>query len=326
MVKLSVVVPVYKVEKYLSHCVESILHQTERDLEVILVDDGSPDNCGAICDQYANRDSRVRVIHKPNGGLSDARNAGMEAAVGSFLAFVDSDDYIAHEMYEDMLREMQRNRLDIISCKAFRVKGERIIGDVGIGEIKVLDGKTVLLKALAEDYNVSAWNKIYKREVSEGVRFPKGRIFEDTATNYLFFAKADRIGELDRAYYYYRVNENSITQTSFKAAARWDFAVGYIERLEYAEQHNLPCITECKSLLMKAAMSCLTAVYAESYNDINREIFLKIENLVREHRSGEVYKLLNLKYKLFLWCFGRVDIIHKICSKISFWKKKIRSL
>lgn len=326
MPELSVIVPVYDAEKYLPCCLDSILNQTIKNMEVIVVDDGSTDSSGAICDEYAAGDGRIKVIHKRNGGVSDARNAGLAVASGNYIAFVDADDYIAPEMYENMLRELKNNDLDIIRCGAFRVKGEKIIGSVGSGNLSILDGKAAMLKALSKNYGDSLWNKVYKTDVIRGVRFPVGRKYEDASTSYLLFANARRIGHLDRAYYYYRFNSGSICQTSFDPVSRWDFVLAYMERLAYAERNMLPCVAECKTLLIKAALSCLTAVYYAPDTDGSREIYEKIRELIRKYRCGAVYQSLNLKYKLYLWSFGRLDIVHKIGSRLSFLSKKMRKL
>ena len=114
--KISVIIPVYKVEEYISRCIKSVVDQTYSNLEIILVDDGSPDNCPAICDKWAEKDSRIKVIHKKNGGLSDARNAGMQIASGEFIGFVDSDDWISKEMYQLLYENMKENESDISAC------------------------------------------------------------------------------------------------------------------------------------------------------------------------------------------------------------------
>ncbi|MCF0156053.1 MAG: glycosyltransferase, partial [Veillonella sp.] len=126
MSKISVIVPIYNVEPYIHQCVDSIINQTYKDLEIILVDDGSPDNCGKICDEYAAKDDRVKVIHRPNGGLSAARNSGLDVATGEYIAFVDSDDYIACNMYSDMMEFMLKHKLDIVVCSSYRVKNSKI--------------------------------------------------------------------------------------------------------------------------------------------------------------------------------------------------------
>lgn len=323
MFKLSVIVPVYKVEQYICQCIESIINQSYSNLEIILVDDGSPDNCGKICDQYAKMDNRIRVIHQSNMGLSAARNAGLDAATGYYIAFVDSDDFISVNMYENMISELEKNNIDIISCNSFRVKGDKIKGSYGYGKIKIFDKKTILVKVL-QDYDNTIWNKVYKKTIVKNVRFPVGRKFEDTATVYLFFANTTKVGCLDKSYYYYRYNPNSITQTSFNAKARYDFVLGYIERLEYAQINKLSCIIECKSLLLKAALSCLTAVYIDEDSHENKVIYAKLKKIIIENRNSETYCLLNSKYKLFLWVFGRADFIHKFGSKLSYFYKMLK--
>ena len=173
--KISVIVPVYKVEPYLSRCLDSIINQTYRNLEIILVDDGSPDRCGEICDEYARQDSRIRVIHKANGGLSDARNHGIDVAIGDYIAFVDSDDYIATDMYEKMLARLELDNSDMVVCNYYRFdEGSAPPKD---GYIQLPD--RVLTQDEAFDFYlqiggdyVSAWNKLYKRTIFDDLRYP----------------------------------------------------------------------------------------------------------------------------------------------------------
>ena len=294
---ISVIVPVYNVESYVAECIESIQNQTYMNLEIILVDDGSKDMSGDICDQYAAYDERIKVIHQENGGLSAARNTGIEAANGDYISFVDSDDYIGLTLFEDMLQLLKEYDLDIIEFTAFRDKSGDIIEGCNDGHLEIYSKEDALRLAM-HDCFVAAWSKLYKRSAIGDVRFPVGRKFEDTATSYLYVANANRVGHINRCYYYYRLNPNSITQTSFDAKSRWDFVLGYEERLQYAMDHQLPYVDDCNSLLMKAVLSCLTA-----YS----------------------YKLLNSKYKLFLWSFGRADWIHKIGARLSYLAKQVRS-
>lgn len=322
--KLSVIVPVYNVEHYLRRCIDSIINQTYKNLEIILVDDGSQDHCGHICDEYAKRDSRIKVIHQKNGGLSAARNTGMDIATGDYIAFVDSDDYISLNMYQNMIHILEDKDLDIVCCGNYRVIGNTVYGNEGSGVLKIFDRNEIVYKSLL-DYKVAAWNKVYKYDVTKDVRFPVGRKFEDTATSYLFFSKSKKVGVIDRPYYYYFKNISSITQTSFKAQDRYDFVKGYIERLEFAEKNNIKCIDECKSLLLKSVLSCLTAVYS-STNDENDKIFRMLKLLIEKYRNKDTYCMLNLKYKVYLWCFGRLDFIHIFGAKLSCFSKWIKKL
>lgn len=234
---ISVIVPVYNVEAYVAKCIESIQNQSYQHLEIILVDDGSTDDSGDICDQYAAYDDRIKVIHQENGGLSAARNTGIEAANGDYIGFVDSDDYIGLTVYEDMLHLLKENNLDIIEFTAFRDKNGAIIEGCNDGKLEIFD-KDDALRLAMHDCFVAAWSKLYKRSAIGDVRFPIGRKFEDTATSYLYVANSNRVGHINRCYYYYRLNPNSITQTSFDPKSRWDFVIGYEERLQYAINHH----------------------------------------------------------------------------------------
>ena len=319
---ISVIVPVYNVEAYVAKCIESIQNQSYQHLEIILVDDGSTDDSGDICDQYAAYDDRIKVIHQENGGISAARNTGIEAANGDYITFVDSDDYIDLNMYEDMLHILKDNDLDILECTAFRDKDGTIIEGCNDGSLEIFNRHEALKMAM-HDCFIAVWSQMYKRSAIGDVRFPVGRKFEDTAVSYLFIANTNRVGHINRCYYYYRLNPNSITQTSFDPKSRWDFVIGYEERLQYAIHHHLPYVDDCNSLLMKAVLSCLTAYYANPTG--NQVYYDKCKHLIETYRSDISYKQLNSKYKLFLWSFGRADWIHKIGARLSYLAKQVRS-
>lgn len=319
---ISVIVPVYNVESYVAECIESIQNQTYMNLEIILVNDGSTDASGDICDKYAAYDERIQVIHKENAGVSAARNTGIEAANGDYIGFVDSDDYIAPTMYEDMLKLMAEHDLDIIECTAFRNNGDTNIEGCNDGSLEIFNRDEALKMAMYDCF-VAVWSQLYKRRVISDVRFPVGRKFEDSAVSYLFIANTKRVGHINRCLYYYRLNPNSTTQTSFDAKSRWDFVLGYEERLQYAIDHQLPYVDDCNSLLMKAVLSCLTAYYAKPTG--NQVYYDKCKRMIETYRNDASYKLLNSKYKLFLWSFGRADWIHKIGARLSYLAKQVRS-
>ncbi|MDU1262438.1 MAG: glycosyltransferase, partial [Veillonella sp.] len=316
---ISVIVPVYNVESYVAECIESIQNQTYMNLEIILVNDGSTDASGDICDQYAAYDERIQVIHKENAGVSAARNTGIESANGDYIGFVDSDDYIAPTMYEDMLKLMAEHDLDIIECTAFRNNGDTNIEGCNDGSLEIFNRDEALKMAMYDCF-VAVWSQLYKRRVISDVRFPVGRKFEDSAVSYLFIANTKRVGHINRCLYYYRLNPNSTTQTSFDPKSRWDFVLGYEERLQYAIDHQLPYVDDCNSLLMKAVLSCLTAYYAKPTG--NQVYYDKCKKMIETYRNDASYKLLNSKYKLFLWSFGRADWIHKIGARLSYLAKQ----
>lgn len=215
---VSVIVPVYNVEKYITICVESILRQTYKNLEIILVDDGSTDNSGKICDSYSSKDCRIMVIHKENGGLSDARNVGIDHAKGDYLILVDSDDYINSKMIEIMLSNAIRFESDIVACEYKKVKD-----DNGAEEIKKnvetlrYSNKQTLVKLYSgelSEISFIAVCKLYKREMFGDIEFPVGRYYEDTFTTHKLINKAKDVVIVREGLYYYRVREGSIIQSS----------------------------------------------------------------------------------------------------------------
>ena len=190
----SIIVPVYNVEQYLRQCIDSILGQTFADFELILVDDGSPDNCPEICDEYAKKDERVKVLHKENGGLSDARNAGLEIATGEYIAFVDSDDYVAPDMYESLYNLITQNDCDMAICRAVIVREQDTPIYEDAEDIKIMDSDTANYQMIYKRlFGVNAWNKLYKRKLFDKIRFPKGLLYEDMATAYAFIGECNKV-------------------------------------------------------------------------------------------------------------------------------------
>ena len=217
---ISVIVPVYKVEPYLRKCVDSILAQTYTNLEVILVDDGSPDNCGAICDEYAVKDARVKVIHKPNGGLSDARNAGMAVMQGKYVAFVDSDDWIEPQMYQRLYELLMEYDADM----AFGGVADEVIENGAVRTVKTSDyGQSPFaedkLAAMRRYFcgSWAAWDKLYRAELFEGITYPVGEINEDEAIVLHLLDRCKRVCYTNEVFYHYmkRKNGESITLSPF---------------------------------------------------------------------------------------------------------------
>lgn len=211
---ISVIVPVYNVEKYLTRCVESIRKQTYSNLEIILVDDGSPDECPRMCDQFVRDDARIKVIHKPNGGLSDARNAGIEAASGAYIGFVDSDDYIHPKMYMELWKSLKAEQADIAVCGVKKVfDGSGDMPDQSGNTARVYSGREAvanIFEASMYLQSVVAWNKLYRRELFSDVRYPVGKIHEDEFTTYELFYKSDKVVYNTGIYYYYYQRADSI--------------------------------------------------------------------------------------------------------------------
>lgn len=215
MPEISIIVPVYKVEKYLDTCVRSILAQTFTDFELILVDDGSPDQCGVLCDAYAVEDSRIVVIHKENGGLSSARNAGIEAARGKYIGFVDSDDYIAPDMYSFLYENMKKEQADLSMCGLFDVYAGREPKRLPKYYAVMGPEEAVEMVLKAEIVSVTAVNKLYKKEVFRNIRFIEGKQAEDAFAAVDILMHCGRIVISSRQKYYYVHRRGSITTKRF---------------------------------------------------------------------------------------------------------------
>lgn len=218
--KISVIVPVYKVEPYLRRCVDSVLAQSYRNLEIILVDDGSPDACGEICNEYAKRDSRITVIHKANGGLSDARNAGLDIMAGKYVAFVDSDDWIEPQMYETLLTQLKQFDADM----AFGGVADELEQNGSVSTTKISNYGDIPfaennVEAMRRYFHGSwaAWDKLYKAELFENIRYPVGEINEDEAIVLRLLAKCTRVCYTSEVFYHYmkRPGSGSITASDF---------------------------------------------------------------------------------------------------------------
>lgn len=216
---VSVIVPVYKVEKYLRACVDSILSQSYERLEIILVDDGSPDDCGSICDAYQEQDYRVRVIHKKNGGLSDARNAGLEIASGEWVTFVDSDDVLHGQFVEVLYMLAKTNQADLAACSFQKftdvfAAGQEcdLDGDDGKYQSLVLGTEAALTHLLYQTppLETSAHSKLYRRRLFDDVKYPVGLYYEDLATTYRILMKSGRIVITQQCLYGYRIRQTSI--------------------------------------------------------------------------------------------------------------------
>ena len=216
--ELSIIVPVYKVEKQLEQCIRSILNQSFTNFELILVDDGSPDKCGEICDEYEKKDKRIKVIHKKNGGLSDARNAGLDIALGKYIGFVDSDDIIHPEMYERMYNFINKYNVDIVQCKFKKFKSIEDINklsNINNTNIEYYTSKEAIMDMIDNNkINVNTWNKLYKRELFENERFPKGKIHEDEFLTYKLMYESNKIAYINEELYYYYQNDNGIMNGS----------------------------------------------------------------------------------------------------------------
>lgn len=238
---ISVIVPIYRVEKYLPACIDSILNQTFTDFELILVDDGSPDRCPEICDETAKRDARVRVIHQANQGLSAARNAGIEAARGAWLSFVDSDDYIAPHFCEKLYQTAQRTNADCVMCSVQNVDESGKLIDSALMRMadEVKTGREVLRKIGRDDVTpyLTAWNKLYRRKLFNTLRYPAGRQNEDVFVFAELFCQVQRAACVAEPLYFYRKRIDSIMNSAV-TLRNLDEMWAYVNCFEHLQQDD----------------------------------------------------------------------------------------
>lgn len=249
---ISVIVPVYNVEKYLDRCVDSLVNQVYKNLEIILVDDGSPDNCPTMCDAWAQKDSRIKVIHKENGGLSDARNAGMAMVTGEYIAFVDSDDWVDLNLLHTLLTALKKSNSDIACCKIVKVREDEKKSQVGncLGEYKLYDTESAMYELITDkDIQQIVWNKLYKRKVLGNIKFKKGKYNEDEFWTYQVVGNANQIVVVDYPGYYYLQRNSSIMGSAY-SLKRLDAIDAKVYRQEYLANNfpSLECIGK-KNLL-----------------------------------------------------------------------------
>ena len=229
-IKVSVIVPVYKVERYLAACLDSLMAQSMEDIEILLIDDGSPDACGRICDEYAAKDARFHAFHTENHGLSAARNYGIERASGEYLMFVDSDDWVSPEFCAAAYDEAVEHTADLVMFRFQPMKGRRKARTKRIKDEPGFKTQEEAIDLILDSNGNYAWNKLYKRVLFESVRYPEGRVYEDVATTYKLIYQAERIWYTDRVLYYYRLREGSITHDKSREMFRESFSMGIEQR------------------------------------------------------------------------------------------------
>ncbi len=255
--KVSVVVPIYKVEKYLNRCVDSILNQTYTNLEVILVDDGSPDNCGKIADNYSKNDKRVKVIHKQNGGLSDARNCGMEYVTGEYTVFVDSDDWLDNKMIGEMVNAINKFNADVVQTSFYYAYENYLLFDNRHFQKDsppvILYRKTLMYELVRNDTVKNfAWGKLYKTSLIRGIPFEVGVLFEDVFWAYKVMHQVNKYVILNQPMCYYCQRSDSIVSTY--TPRNLDFIKGLKVRHHFIEQFYEGLVDESYKLILKSSL------------------------------------------------------------------------
>ena len=262
---ISIIVPIYNVELYLKRCIDSILNQTYTNSEIILVDDGSLDNCPQICDDYEKKDSRIKVIHKENGGLSEARNVGLKMASGDYISFIDSDDYIDNTMYEKMINKLLEYNADIVECGTNYVYDNQVVKYKGANIEKECNAENALKGLiLGDSFQQTVWNKIYKKNIIQDILFEKGKINEEDIWTYIVFSRCNKLVSITEPLYFYIQRANSIMGQNY-SIKRLDGVEARYRRLIFIKNnyyslynfekksfffyclYNCQCILRCKN-------------------------------------------------------------------------------
>lgn len=315
---ISVIVPVYNVEEYLPKCLDSIINQTYKNIEIIIVNDGSTDKSGIICDEYANKDIRIKVIHKENGGLSDARNRGIDIANGDYIGFVDSDDYIAEDMYEYLYDFAVENDLDVAMCSSCDVYKDKIIRPKNFKSIILEDKEKIIENIFVNQHGgsgIGVWNKLFKYNVIKNIRFDFGKTYEDVYFALKWIGNTNKFGRDSEVKYYYVQREESITHQKFYNDKILDVVDGYQKNYKIIFEKYPEATKAAEVRLWWAYRVAIERIYecedAESYNKIIKYLQKTVRwNLSRilknnkfSFRAKISYLLLSINTKIYLWIY-----------------------
>ncbi len=297
-VLISVIIPVYKVEEFLPECIESVMNQTYNNLEIILVDDGSPDNCPQICESYAKKDKRIKVLHKKNGGVSEARNVGLTVAIGEYITFIDSDDYVAEEYLEQLYINLKG--CDVSECGIGYLDEDGIKSSKS-GNAVVLDWKTYLTETNLNGFLSYAvvWGKLYKRELFSNIFFPIGRANgEDEATAFKLVYEAQRVSRIYEPLYYYRQRQDSASKNNITEKRIKDTEYLFDEKiLFFDEKHEDDMVVFFSA---KKAV-CFASLYKNA-TELSIKIYCR--KIVKELLGIFLFKrVVPIKYKIYVLFF-----------------------
>ncbi len=316
---ISVIVPIYKVEKYLEKCIESIINQTYENLEIILVDDGSPDLCGEICDQYALKDNRIKVIHKSNGGLSSARNAGLDISKGEYIGFVDSDDHISEDMYTYLFNSIRENNTKLAVCNIFYEfesgKIQRKSRDNKDLQFDFFNG--LLEMNTYRLFDMGAWSKLYNKTLFSEIRFPEGKLSEDYFVMYRIFELAQKISYVSNPCYYYLQRKNSISRN---ASINHDFLDAAKTQMEYLDS-NYPEMMVIGHTAYASAALTVYDFYLKSKVDCPIERFDYYYSIVNQNikfvkQAKYLSKAKKIQFRLFIINKGLYGVVFKVFRNI----------
>lgn len=312
--QISIITPVYNAELYLPRCIDSILAQTITNFELILVDDGSPDNCPAICDKYAAKDSRVKVIHQENRGQAVARNRALDIAQGEYIAFVDSDDYVHPRFLEILWENIQTSNAKVSICSHMKVSESLPVGELEPSKARIWEGKDYVRKCMTGQVTNKAWllwDKLFSRSCFDSYRMPEGRINEDNAVVYKILYEAETIAECDDVLYYYFQNQTSTVNQTFRRK-HLDWLLVPQEMIGYFTAHNDTLLIDKSNRMYLSALEDMYRKVHSSLSDSKLEQELK-QQLQRQYEHEKkrypitirthpgLFEILRPGYARFYW-------------------------
>ncbi len=320
---ISIIIPVYNVAPFLARCLDSVVNQTYSKLEIILVNDGSTDSCPRICDEYAAKDNRIKVIHKENGGLSDARNAGINAATGELISFVDSDDVLSQQFFQKLLEALVTYNADIAECefKKFIHETELIsCSDELKNSFQILEGEIIMEALFKGPFHVMVWNKLYKTALLRGRLFPLNRINEDVFWTYRIFGEASKTVKIDEELYFYRQREHSIMASTY-SLKRLDSLHAYEEKIEYLEEKFPNLVKDVRKTYCFLLME--NYIQLQLHPNVDPEGFHQktILSKIKKYNNRDEIKNWHWKdvvwFYLFLWSPTRYRSLRKYMERKS---------
>ena len=328
--EISVIVPVYNVEKYLNRCIDSILAQTFTDFELLLIDDGSTDNSGKLCDEYAAKDKRVRVFHKENGGAASARNMGLTEASGEYIAFIDSDDWVDRTYLEVLFRICVENGVDLGCCGHQTTAEYTIKADIKENSITIYTPEEFW--CYSQSNAAIVWGKLFAKKLFDGVRFPEGVIIEDELTTHKAIFQCQKLVCADAVLYYYFVNESSVMHTKWSTKNLVAFQA-YREQCEFFLEHGFLEAFKCSNrayVFMIYFMFCESVVVPKEYKKYKRITLRRWKQDFKRWRKSDLLKN-NKKYRWpFLWFYpikiGLIDNVKDVIKQggLKAVKEKIK--
>lgn len=322
---ISIIIPVYNVEEYFQRCIDTVINQTYKNIEIILVDDGSTDNSGKLCDEYAAVDNRIKVIHQVNKGVGLARRAGMEGASGKYVGFVDPDDYVDERMFEILYKDISESGSDIAVCTSYRVElsGEKNLYFAKLKDKQIFEGENVFIMYLQDYFSSQLTNKLFNIKLFENIAFSNKRIGEDAEIVFHLFYNTKKIIYNPKALYYYIKRDNSITESNKKHNTEilYDIYYIYVDRFNFLKQ-NVPHLLKYYITGFSKALFSMyeTLLFDANYDDLKNKI---LEELRLNKDLIDKYCKLKFSKKIKLWSLINCLFLFKV---IVVYEKNIGSI